>query len=61
MKIAFLTHDLVGQGGLIIGQKFINALVRVDCGHQYLSKSSTFVTANVVMVIWNNVTWVKKS
>jgi hypothetical protein len=36
MRIAFLAHNLVRQGGLIGGQNFINALARAGYDHQYL-------------------------
>jgi len=36
MRITFLAHNLVGQGGLIGGKNFINALAKEDFGHQYL-------------------------
>jgi glycosyltransferase involved in cell wall biosynthesis len=36
VKIAFLAHNLVGQGGLVGGQNFIAALFNAGYKHQYL-------------------------
>lgn len=36
MKIAFLAHNLVGQGGLVGGQNFLTALFNAGYKHQYL-------------------------